>query len=271
MACTTPSTDTTYSILESGTTNLTVAAGILHINNVNTGITLASSTNYVIAASYAGPRVEATSIQLGTGATLQYQSAVDEAQFQETTNSSTTTLGVNMAEDMSIGELIWVFDNSDKIEKQILARVLSTTWSARDTNLGPFDEEKNEFSVGATLVDDKLNWGIDYQRIAPEMSYEMSAILGCPKEVPSAIAGGPVFENRIKNERIHLFGPKVHGLEGSAIWEGKPIDNHVECENITYHKFTFPGAAVVKSSWVDNAGGGEKFYKSDTQFCVQCK
>ena len=271
LAWTSPSSDSTYKILESGTTNLTVAANVLHVNNVNTGITVASATNYVLAASYDGPRVEATSIQLATGATLQYQSATDEASFQETTTSSTTMLGVNLGEDMSLGEFVWLFDNSDKLEKQILARVLSTTWSARDITLGPFDAGTNTFSVGATLVDDKLTFGTEYTRIAPTISSHVSRVLRCPTEVISSIVGGAVFDSRVKHQRIHIFGPKVEGLKDDVIWEGKSVDGHVECKNITFHKFSYPGAAVVKTSWIDSASGGEKFYEEDTTFSIQCK
>ena len=271
LAWTTPSSDSTYKILESGTTNLTVAANLLYVNNVNTGITLASSTNYVLAASYNGPRVEATSIQLSTGATLQYQSAADEAQFQQTTSSTTTILGVNLAEDLSVGEFIWVFDNSDTIEKQILARVLSTTWSARDITLGPFDNETNTFSAGATLVDDKLTFGVEYNRIAPTLSSHVARVLGCPTEVNSSVVGGAIFDSRVKHERIHIFGPKVEGLKDDVIWEGKSVNGHVECANITFHKFSYPGPAVVKTSWIDSASDGEKFYEEDTQFTILCK
>ena len=264
--------DADWYILNSGTTVLQVISSVLHVNNVNTGIAIGGNIDYVISASYTGTRIEAHCLTLSNSALQTYVSGGNEPTFQQTNVFAYTTLGNLASANVGIGEFIWVFGNSDKIEKQILASVLGSTWNARDVNLGTYDED-GTFSGGATLVDNVLtHLAVPYTRIVPTIDSEISKILGVAKEVINAEVGRKVFQSRIKAVHIHAIGPSVKGLDGaSLIWSGKADNNEIHCENLQYHKFVHSGPVKVVSSFIDAADLTENFHSGDCKFVLSVK
>ena len=254
-----------YNILSSDTTTLSVLSGQLIANGVSTGIVLAANTQYVISTAYVSSeqKIDVSALTLGNSALQQYTSAQTEASFSATNAHAGNP--VFLDQGGKLGEVIWLFQNTAKLEKQILASVLASHWSNRVVDLGTMDSN-GIFSNGGLFekeLDRFTHNTIIFNRIVPQISNELQSIFGCKRDITEQITG----TKKPFNDRVHSYDVKIIGCgirnhrNRNVIFNGTSHDLHLQANELKYFGIAHQGPVTVQFYYVDAATGHRKLIR----------
>jgi len=248
MAIRTP-VSASHDVLLSSTAQMKVVSNQLVCNGVATGITLAGSSEYILLYGYVSSTklIDVYALNMGLNTVQSYVSPSTEAAFTETYAQPTPQLNAT-----AIGEFLWMFSNSDTLEKQALALIGASHYAARLVDLGTLTD--GVFSNGGTFASDQITHnGIVYSRIAPAIGMELQTIFGTRSEVIAPIIGNnkPVDE-RAQTYRVRIVGASLQGSDGeSLLFSGTVRNKCLEAQSPHYCGVHSKRPSRVLLSYVD--------------------